>query len=113
MKHYLLLTSCFFSLNAFASQTLTFFDLDKPNVESYFDKEVTIVGFLACNEQKEWFLARQPNIKSCCLKKQLTVRLGVEISSDQKNQVVRVEGILQKEQDDFVLTKCRFLGRSD
>ncbi len=76
------------------SLSLTFLELDKGPPEKYAGEEVSILGFLVCNEQQEWFLARQPNIKSCCISKS-GIRLPAEFSPKLKNQIVRVAGVLK------------------
>lgn len=77
----------------FGAQTVAFSELDNPSLEG---KEVNMVGFLIADEHGEWFLAKQPNIKSCCMGKHTKIRLLGEFSSDLMNQVIRVQGVYQK-----------------
>jgi hypothetical protein len=93
--------SCFFLLLFSSSIPLTFLDLDRKNQESLAETEVTILGFLVCNEQQEWFLAKQPNIKTCCAGKQKgDIRLLAEFSPELKNQIIRVQGTFQIKKSD-------------
>lgn len=84
-----------------ATIALTFFDLEK-ELEPLDNQEVAIVGFLARNHN-EWFLAKQPNIKSCCLAKSRTIRLKGDFSEKLANQMVKVEGVFHLSMGEITL----------
>lgn len=51
-----------------SNQPLTFSELLDQNVQQLHGKPVEIRGFLYKNDRKEWILAAEPNLKTCCIK---------------------------------------------
>lgn len=85
-----------------ATIALTFFDLEK-ELEPLENQQVAIVGFLARNQHNEWFLAKQPNIKSCCLAKSRAIALKGDFPEKLVNQRVKVEGVFQLSMGEITL----------
>lgn len=80
----------------------TTLSLLEPHLETYAEKEVSLLGFLVCDEKEEWYLARQPRIRSCC-KGEGEVRLPASFPLKLKNQMVRMKGIFHASAGGYVL----------
>lgn len=86
-----------------ASLFLTLGELDNTSLEQLADQDITLRGFLISNEKNEWFLAKQPNIKSCCIGKKQTIKLVGGFPAALKNQVIQIQGILRIENETYLL----------
>lgn len=78
--------------------SLSFSELQTIKIEN--NRYVSLRGFLYKNEQGEWILASQPNLKSCCLgtshkaKEQIAVSFESLPSLPSKGQAITLEGFL-------------------
>lgn len=72
---------------------LTFLEFEK-SPDTFALQEVTMVGFLIQNDQQQWYLSREPNIRSCCIGKKKEIRLPADFPPALRNTVVKVQGVL-------------------
>lgn len=66
-------------------------------------KEISIRGFLYQNQEGRWVLAKEPNLKTCCLSSQSNLErqlfLESSFSADKINSIITLKGIFQKEKN--------------
>lgn len=114
---YFLVFSLFMSIshlqaseNAHALSLTAFNEFDQ--IKLLNGKLVKVRGFLYSNENKEWLLSQEPNVKSCCVGKLANpLFLSGSFNDNLINQVVEVEGMLTLHDHYFWLQNATLINK--